>query len=418
MAKLRKPDNADRSAVRAVVAKHHDPATHLGFKLDGILSTAKYILEHKPWSDLVSFEGAASMVLSAASEVRPASAASGGTATTAGLDSAAWIDHVTDELMRYPRSYTVLIELPGVLIDGDVNIAIDGSSRLIRSNVIVKPTFSDTQNQLASAVRSYSLKSLAQGGAIPIQEELGPVCLEIKTAGHLDHSESSLGAANAISHAKQLLQLLALAGYGLVSGFSTTTRKSRMTGHETDRPDSATEIQIAEDLRSAFGAVRYEPRHRVVGLLGLMSDESTVLSPEESITGALQQYSALLHAKESNDDAIRVLTGLEWAFDASMTRNETQALLCACIGIEAILGKSKETSITEKLADRCAFLLGKGARERNEIADLFRKIYDVRSEVVHGRSRRLKPDQRARLHDATGLLRRILSREAAEFPNS
>ncbi|WP_233884541.1 HEPN domain-containing protein [Paraburkholderia flagellata] len=352
------------------------------------------------------------MIASAANEANRASSASGVTAPTAERGSAAWIDRMTDELMRYPRPYSVLIELPGVLIDGDVDIALDASSRLIRSNVIAKPAFSDRKNQLAAALRSYSLSSLIQGGP-------GSICLEIKVVGHLDSSESSFGAANAIARAKQLLQLLALSGYGLViDSISTTARESWMRGNETDRSDNSIEVEIAEDLRSTFGSVKYKPAHRTVGMLGLHSDGDTVLPPEQSITSALQQFSALLRAKESNEDATRILTGLEWAFDASMSRNETQALLSACIGIEAILGKSKETSITEKLADRCAFLLGKGARQRNEISDKFRKIYEVRSEVVHGRSRRLKADQRGRLDDAMYLLHSILRREAAEFPAS
>jgi Apea-like HEPN len=121
-------------------------------------------------------------------------------------------------------------------------------------------------------------------------------------------------------------------------------------------------------------------------------------------------------ASNSNDDAVRVLTGLEWAFDADIERNETQALLNACIGIEAILSKPKETGLTERLADRCAYLLGRGAHERNQIAADFRKIYDVRSEVVHGRSRRLQPGQKGMLDQAKNLLHSILRRETVEFP--
>nr|WP_247682298.1 HEPN domain-containing protein [Burkholderia sp. Tr-862] len=187
-----------------------------------------------------------------------------------------------------------------------------------------------------------------------------------------------------------------------------------MLGYEPERPTNILEIGLSEQVRQRLGACRYvAPQTSSGGLFGLGSEQR--VSQVESIADSLRPYTALLSAGEENQDATRILTGLEWAFDADVERNETQALLNACIGIEAILGKSQETGLTDKLADRCAFMLGRGARQREQIASDFKKIYDARSKVVHGRRRRLQPQERGMLDQAKQLLRNILQREATEF---
>ncbi len=49
-----------------------------------------------------------------------------------------------------------------------------------------------------------------------------------------------------------------------------------------------------------------------------------------------------------------------------------------------------EEPLTATLADRCAFLLGKNARQRKEIRDNFRNTYRIRSKLVHGRATKLR----------------------------
>ncbi|RQV39102.1 hypothetical protein DF027_21160 [Burkholderia cenocepacia] len=243
------------------------------------------------------------------------------------------------------------------------------------------------------------------------------MCLEISASGYLDRSESSSAASHAISRAKQVLQVFNLAGSGLILApdlDSASMQDSKMLGYEPDRLTNIIEIGLSEQVRQRLGACRYvAPQTSSGGLLGLGSQQD--VSQVESIAKSLRPYTALLSAEEANQDATRILTGLEWAFDADVERNETQALLNACIGIEAILGKSQETGLTDKLADRCAFMLGRGARQREQIASDFKKIYDARSKVVHGRRRRLQPHERGMLDQAKLLLRNILRREATEF---
>jgi hypothetical protein len=55
------------------------------------------------------------------------------------------------------------------------------------------------------------------------------------------------------------------------------------------------------------------------------------------------------------------------------------------IALEAALGEDNDNDgITERLADRCAFLLHKTPEERKRTRQRMRDIYKLRSKLVHG----------------------------------
>ncbi|PMS13646.1 hypothetical protein C0Z18_32375 [Trinickia dabaoshanensis] len=399
-----KPD--PRQAIRQFAVALHDPKAPNAISADGMLPLIRYLLANAPWSELVDVSGAVSLIFSAATRAEAVRKEKIDTSNVAA--PLEWADIVTDEILRHPRTYLTLIKLPGLSIAGELNLTIGKRARIIRSDLGGPPSMFDSSSGL--------LGMLTQPGGLkgPNAKE-NPVCLEISASGYLDRSESSSAASHAISRAKQVLQIFNLAGSGLILDFySASTQDSEMLGYEPDRPTNILKISLSEQLRQRLGTCRYvEPPTLGGGLFGLGSEQP--VSQVESIANSLRPYTALLSTGEENQDAMRILTGLEWAFDADVERNETQALLNACIGIEAILGKSQETGLTDKLADRCAFMLGRGARQREQIASDFKKIYDARSKVVHGRRRRLQPHERGMLDQAKRLLRDILRREAAEF---
>ena len=112
-------------------------------------------------------------------------------------------------------------------------------------------------------------------------------------------------------------------------------------------------------------------------------------------------------------DFMGIFSGALWLFDCKAETNETVAFLNACIGLEAILGDDQKESITERLADRCAYILEKTQTGRENIRKEVRELYNNRSKLVHGRSRRLK--NRRELDDAQSLLQRIVSAEIFNY---
>lgn len=99
---------------------------------------------------------------------------------------------------------------------------------------------------------------------------------------------------------------------------------------------------------------------------------------------------------QTNDDNAQFLkSAIEWAFDSQIEENETISFIQVCIGLEAILGEETgRESLTETLADRCAYLLGRSIEKRRKIRGTFRDFYKLRSKLVHGRSMRLKDEEK------------------------
>jgi hypothetical protein len=114
----------------------------------------------------------------------------------------------------------------------------------------------------------------------------------------------------------------------------------------------------------------------------------------------------------TSDDCERVKAAMEWCVDSYTTQNQTIRFLQVCMGLEAALGDERvRERLTQTLADRCAYLIARSAKERQTVGKLFRDIYSTRSDIVHGRARALSKPQRAQLGNATKLLEKVIRRE-------
>jgi hypothetical protein len=116
------------------------------------------------------------------------------------------------------------------------------------------------------------------------------------------------------------------------------------------------------------------------------------------------------HRTEKNVQSIR--RALEWSFDAVIDEDETTQFIKTCIGLEAALTDQVEgMGITEQLADRCAFLLNKTAEAREDTRRKMRKIYQLRSKIVHGTVLGLSPEDFKIAEEAKSMLTAILKVE-------
>jgi hypothetical protein len=135
---------------------------------------------------------------------------------------------------------------------------------------------------------------------------------------------------------------------------------------------------------------------------------------ETALRSKISTAVRLLNCAEDNVDAARLRTALEWSFDSRHGDNETLAILQTCIGVEALLGDDRQDEpLVTRLADRCAFLLGKSSADRESIRASFKDIYGVRSKLVHGRRARLGISDEEYLWRAQELLSEVINAEAA-----
>lgn len=101
--------------------------------------------------------------------------------------------------------------------------------------------------------------------------------------------------------------------------------------------------------------------------------------------GHLGRELNMLRDPVSQKNVSSIRRSLEWAFDSNIDEDEHMRFIKTCIGLEAAIAEQNEdVGITEQLADRCAFLLEKTAVAREETRDLLRRIYKLRSKLVHG----------------------------------
>ncbi|HAR62366.1 MAG TPA: hypothetical protein DCS13_02775 [Candidatus Margulisbacteria bacterium] len=86
----------------------------------------------------------------------------------------------------------------------------------------------------------------------------------------------------------------------------------------------------------------------------------------------------------------QINAAIEWAFDAQVNDNKTFSFIQLCIALEAIIGESSGSeSITKTIADRCAFYIANSKNQREEIIKDVKEIYNIRSNLVHGKEVRL-----------------------------
>lgn len=112
----------------------------------------------------------------------------------------------------------------------------------------------------------------------------------------------------------------------------------------------------------------------------------------------------------------QILGASRWLFDCVCEDNQTHAFVLAMVGLEIILGKKdKETGITEKLADRLAYLLAPNAALRETIYNQFKSLYSKRGSIVH-RGAAILPDKDiADLAQVTNFLSMAIAKETQQL---
>lgn len=141
-------------------------------------------------------------------------------------------------------------------------------------------------------------------------------------------------------------------------------------------PDTAT-LQLesqsgltGEEIISPASWMRFELDTEATAMLErLIRDELQVVD-----TSLLERWSFY-------DVALEYLSK---AFQTSPYEAPAEQLLWHVTALEALLGRKKDTGLVKAIRQRLGRLLGGNARERQRIRYYFTKLYDVRSDLVHG----------------------------------
>lgn len=139
-----------------------------------------------------------------------------------------------------------------------------------------------------------------------------------------------------------------------------------------------------------------------------------VNSEETAIKWFLQRLQPIKKLFEVNDNeqVKRILISAQWYYDSNARGADVLGFIQAITAIESLLGDRRPPeNLTTLLANRCAYLIGNDAQEREEILKDFKEIYATRSKVLHRGARRLSPDEFFQWGKLQNILKELIKKE-------
>lgn len=313
-------------------------------------------------------------------------------------DGARLVSEFKDDLVRYleslPRPYYVFFPL--------VNVPAIGQAELPLTDAIAIIDTGATNGPHAGLV---GLRLNMALGELWARLEHDSRYLRIRVSGYTDGSPTSSVSVSALAQLKHFL-CLALARRVFEEGWTLQQRDvASIASHVNPGEDEQYAIALPAELN------RYLHRMQVVSselTYYDMSGGTTLLggtsrppqTPQEFAWALTQRFGRLpefLAIPRDASDVVRIKAAIEWWIDGVVSDNQTISFLQFCIGFEALLGESGDSSsrsvergITERLADRYAYLRGSTQSERETHRTAFTAMYKRRGQIVHQRETHLR----------------------------
>lgn len=300
-----------------------------------------------------------------------------------------------------PRPYHVFFPLANVPAIGQAEFALTNAIAIIDTSVNDGPHARLVQE-------SKGLKQLFNitYGMPWARLEHDTRYLRIQVSGYADNSLTSSVAVSALAQLKHFL-FVALARSVFKEDLTWTLQHkdvASIASHINPDKDDQYVLTLPAELN------RYLHRMHVdANKLNYFESNGAMLmggvsrppqTPQEFASALTQGFGRLpefLAIPRDAPDAVRIKAALEWWIDGVVSENQTISFLQLCIGFEALLGESGDNSIrsvergiTERLADRYAYLRGRTQSERETHRAAFSTMYKRRGQIVHQRETHLR----------------------------
>lgn len=221
------------------------------------------------------------------------------------------------------------------------------------------------------------------------------VHLVVRTTGYADHGPSATAARRALGFACHVVYLMKLIGVAERQYAGEPSRRNLQVYSANDGCFKYTPPalrKICDTLVVAESHLRFTamdgPGQTLLGKVNVRPPENDA-ERIEALELALSPIVDALNLR-SLDDYESLGAAMEWALESEAADNDTVAYILASIGLEAILGTGDYMNeMSKRLGDRYAFLTGGHRSDREKRADEFKKLLDLRGEIVHARHRGL-----------------------------
>ncbi len=320
---------------------------------------------------------------------------------------------ISAELQEIPSTVDIFIPVNGLVQLQQAEIKLTDRIALVDS-VHSK----DLAHYLETAKPSNGLFQLLGAGKLSAANPPSRF-IKIQTTGFASDGSDSQVVREALSETKQIVFVgLATGAFSLAYSSQRWDMRSnaeRLPGlvvQYRDGESTVHGISLPYDLNHFLQRIQFKDPLQVFdyqpgkGLLTSgMRPATDGKDVSEAVATLLDTASKFVSLK--SPDALAIRAAMEWYIDSASTSNESISFLQRCIGLEALLGvDGGRRDVTERLADRYAYLLGKTESERGKMRHAFREMYSHRSDVVHGRASRLSAGHRRASYDSADMLLR------------
>lgn len=231
--------------------------------------------------------------------------------------------------------------------------------------------------------------------------------VEFFTDGYTEGSPDSPAVSNCLSSAKQFAFILTTHGV-----CKTEYRSLKASAVLIDRNSGERfSLALPDSIARCFGQLTLNEEKLLVydkgNTLLTKGQGRPANSPQEKIVALKDALHPIIrfHQSRSHPDFQSVAAAIEWYQDSKFADNQTFAYIAACIGLEALLGSDSHLdSMSKRLADRYAFLLGRSRVEREEMIVDYTKVLNLRGRLVHSKVARLSNEDRNLLYIAQKML--------------
>lgn len=300
---------------------------------------------------------------------------------------------ILEFIKSVPRNYDIYFPLPALKKSDAANVQLSTSLSIRKFSELAPPP-GGKPDEL----------SVALGGGEKFNTNTTYIVM--RSSGYIGYSITDIAFAQSLSSLKHFLHMSRISNLiKLRKSASLLSALERRGGYQPTIKalivDLANQDEVASSINLPFTMGSYIRK--------------IVLDREDAEISKVfrDNLKAILKLIELRNDNMQFIkSAIEWAFDSEIEENETISFIQLSIGLEAILGEEiVQESITETLADRCAYLLANNINERKKIRKDFREFYKFRSKLIHGRSMRLNDKERGFLYWGKHTLNKVILKE-------
>lgn len=329
---------------------------------------------------------------------------------------------ISRELLSYPEEYVAFLSLPNVTLDSEKPIKISDTISVLKTN-------DDLHLKSSSGGIKAGISALL-GSPSPIDKD--KTFLSMCFTGFLSNFSETPSVKSIIGTLKQII-----ASFVVTDVLSPTYSPPYpfMEKKEfcyfylsTNFQDTVHSKEFSELISNFLQKLQLNKKHMLPNSIEkILHPERDFDSPE--VKGELlQDYIndtniAKLFSTSIDNKAIqeieRVRASLEWYFEGLVSDNDTFSYILFFTAIEALLGerdKDRNKDLTDRISDRCAFLLAKDSVSRKQIKQFFEKAYETRSNIIHKGLLKLPEEQQSQLFRVRKHTRELLQKEILNIP--